>query len=86
MRRHLLRFATNSSNRAQKHGLQQERRRGSRRAQSASARCGLAPSSKMVSPAKITAANHSQAGAAGPRAGPETIVRLAAYVHTRVNG
>ena len=84
MRRHLLRFATNSSNRAQKHGLQQDRRRGRRRAQSASARGGLAPSLKMVPPAKITAENHSQAGAAWPRAGPETIVRLAAYTYTRV--
>ena len=85
MRRHLLRFATKSSNRAQKHGLQQERRRGSRRAQSASARGGLAPSLKMVPPAKISAENHSQAGAAWPRAGPETIVRLAACICTRVN-
>jgi hypothetical protein len=39
----------------------------------------------MVPPAKITAGNHSQAGAAWPRAGPETIVRLTAYMHTRVN-
>ena len=84
MRRHLLRFATKSSNRAQKHGLQQERRRGSRRAQSASARGGLAPSLKMVPPAKITAESRSQAGAAWPRAGPETIVRLAACICTRV--
>ena len=82
MRRHLLRFATNSSNRAQKHRLQQERRRGRRRAQSMPARSGLAPLSKMVPPAKITAANHSQAGAARPRAGPETIVRLTACIYT----
>ena len=66
--------------------LQQVRRRGRRRAQSASARGGLAPSLKMVPPAKISAENHSQAGAARPRAGPETIVRLTAYVHTRVKG
>jgi len=38
----------------------------------------------MVPPAKITAENHSQAVAARPRAGPETIVRLAAYTYTRV--
>ena len=69
---------------AQMHRLQQERRRGRRRAQSVPARCGLAPSWKMVLPAKITAAIHSQAGAAGPRAGPETIVRQAACMHTRV--
>ena len=65
--------------------LQQVRRRGRRRAQSAPLEVALHHSSKMVSPAKITAANHSQAGAARPRAGPETIVRLAACICTRVN-
>ena len=78
-------YLESRSVRAQMHRLQQERRRGRRRAQSVPARCGLAPSWKMVSPAKITAAIHSQAGAAGPRAGPETIVRQAACMHTRVN-
>ena len=85
MRRHLLRFATLRIER-RSCALQQVRRRGRRRAQSASARGGLAPSLKMVPPAKISAENHSQAGAARPRAGPETIVRLAAYIYTRVNG
>ena len=64
--------------------LQQVWRRGRRRAQSALLRGVLAHSSKMVSIMKITAENHSQAGAAWPRAGPETIVRLAACICTRV--
>ena len=65
-------------NLAQMRPLQQVRRRGRRRAQSALLRGVLAHSSKMVSMMKITAATHPQAGAARLRAGPETIVRQTA--------
>ena len=65
-------------NLAQMRPLQQVRRRGRRRAQSALLRGHPAHPSTMLSPVSGTAATHPQAGAARPRAGPETIVRLAA--------
>ena len=65
--------------------LQQVRRRGRRRAQSGLFRGHPAHPSTMLSAVSGTAATHLQAGAAGPRAGLETTVRLTAYTRTRVN-
>ena len=73
-------------NLAQMRPLQQVRRRGRRRAQSGLFRGGPAHPSTILLKVSGTAANHPQAGAAGPRAGPETIVRLTASIYTRVNG
>ena len=72
-------------NLAQMRPLQQVRRRGRRRAQSGLFRGGPAHPSTILSKVSGAAANHPHAGAAGPRAGPETGVRLTAYTRTRVN-